>query len=230
MPSIRTCRNTSFFRAILGGLAVLICPVPAFASPSDLCIEAARDAAERTGVPYHVLLAITLIETGQRRDGDVRPWPWATNSSGDSRWFDTLAEAEAHVQGLLDQGLTNVDLGCFQLNYRWHARNFASVSDMLDPGLNADYAARFLRDLQTRTGDWGSAAAAYHSSTPEYAQRYRMKFDTAYAALDGGEVLLAEAETDERTNGFPLLIAGRNGQFGSLVPSTAGAVPLFGAP
>lgn len=230
MPSIQTFRTAAFLVAIAVSLAVVISAAPAFASPPDLCLKAALDASERTGVPYKVLLAITLVETGQRRNGEVRPWPWATNSGGDSRWFDTMAEAETHVQGLLDHGVTNVDLGCFQLNYRWHAHNFASISDMLDPGQNAEYAARYLVALQARTGDWGSAAAAYHSATPEYAQRYRTKFDTAYAALDGGEVLLAGAETGERTNGFPLLIAGRNGQFGSLVPSTDGAMPLFGSP
>jgi hypothetical protein len=230
MPAIVTFRTAHLGVAFALWFATVSCSAAAFADPSDLCVAAARDAAEQTEVPLDVLLAITLIETGQSRDGEVKPWPWAINAGGDSHWFDTSAEAETHVQDLLERGATNVDLGCFQLNYRWHAQNFASIADMLDPERNATYAARYLMGLQERTGDWGSAAAGYHSSTPEYAERYRLKFDKAYAALGGREVLLAEAEIEDATNGFPLLIAGRSGQFGSLVPASDGALPLFGSP
>jgi hypothetical protein len=225
IPALRVC----LCRVAAAALSVVVGAIPALSGPSDLCTQAARDASDRIGVPYEVLLAITLVETGQSRNGTITPWPWTINSAGEGHWFDALAEAEAHVQGLLDQGVTNIDLGCFQLNYRWHAQNFATLSDMLDPAQNAEYAARYLSDLRDRTGDWGSAAAAYHSATPEYAARYRLKFDAAYAALGSGEVLLAEAEISDRTNGFPLLVAGRHGQFGSLVPSTDGAGPLFGS-
>lgn len=230
MTSIRPPRPHSARLVVVSCLILFSGPVPVQATPSNLCVHAARAAAEQTGVPVGVMQAITLVETGQRRDGVVRPWPWAVNAAGEGQWFDTPGAAETRVQGLIDRGETNVDLGCFQLNYRWHARNFASIADMLDPDRNAEYAARYLAGLYARTGDWSSAAAAYHSATPEYAARYRLKFDTAFAAFAGGGALMAEAGTEGRTNSFPLLIAGRRGRFGSLVPGTDGAVPLFGAP
>ncbi len=209
---------------------MMIASSPGLAATSDLCVQAARDASEETGVPYKVLLAITVVETGQLHNGKNKPWPWAVNAGGEGHWFDNLTEAELHVQGLLDQGSTNIDLGCFQLNYRWHRQHFASISEMLDPARNAEYAARYLVSLRKRTGDWGSAAAAYHSGTPQYADRYRTRFDEAYAALDGEEIFTADERTDDGANGFPLLIAGRSGQFGSLVPSSDRAAALFGSP
>ncbi len=50
-------------------------------------------AAEETGVPYDVLLAISKVETAR----DNRPWPWTVNFGGDGKWFDSAAEAEASV-------------------------------------------------------------------------------------------------------------------------------------
>lgn len=196
--------------------------------PSDLCLQAASDAAEQTGVPYSVLRAISLVETG--RQG--RPWPWTVNFGGDGRWFDSAVEAEAEAAAALGQGATNVDLGCFQLNYRWHAEGFASVSDMLDPAQNALYAAEYLADHFAQTGDWALAAAAYHSGTPEFATAYQAKFEAAYAQLEGGAPPVDDQGPylSERENRFPLLVAGSTGSGGSLVPASPGGVRLIGAP
>jgi hypothetical protein len=205
----------------------LLCPAVAqtVEDPSSICLQAAADAASRTGVPNDVLLAIALVETG--RDG--QPWPWTVNAGGDGRWFDTKVEAEAKVAEVLAEGVTNVDLGCFQLNYRWHAAAFTSIADMLDPDRNASYAAGFLAEHFAQSGDWATAAAAYHSATPEYAETYRSKFETAYAGL-GGRSGSVVAPDPERLNRFPLLVAGANGRNGSLVPTIAGGMPLIGGP
>jgi Transglycosylase SLT domain len=199
--------------------------------PAALCQDAAAGAAERTGVPYEVLLAITLVETGHARDGQTRPWPWTLNQGGEGRWLASKAEAETAARTVLDAGTTNLDLGCFQLNHRWHAENFASLGDMLDPGQNALYAARFLGRLYDETGSWPDAAAAYHSRTPEYADRYRDKFKQVLASLGATPPPPAEAVPEvARANRFPLLVAGRRGTFGSLVPATQTDGPLIGGP
>ena len=199
--------------------------------PSALCLDAVFRATTRTGVPYDVLLAIAMVETG-RND---KPWPWTVNQGGDGRWFDSVDEAEAHVSSVVDDGVTNVDLGCFQLNYRWHAAGFTSIAEMLDPDQNATYAARFLSEHFAQTGEWADAAAAYHSATPEYAAAYRKKFETAYARLGGwvgsSDPLPAKAAPEpERENRFPLLLAGSAGSRGSLVPTTGGGARLIGGP
>lgn len=211
------------------GIAALLLTSTAQAreDASNLCLEAASDAAERTGVPYDVLLAISKVETGRNE----RPWPWTVNFGGDGHWYDTAAEAEASVTEALDQGATNVDLGCFQLNYRWHSEGFGSVAEMLDPDRNAIYAANFLAEHYARTGDWAAAAAAYHSATPEYAEIYQAKFEAAYAGLGGAEPAdAAPPVAAERTNSFPLLMAGTTGRNGSLVPTGSRGHRLIGAP
>lgn len=153
--------------------------------PTVLCDVAAHHASERTGVPLSVLRAIALTETGRKRGGALRPWPWTVNMEGAGRWFDAPEEAERYVATHMDRGARSFDVGCFQLNYRWHGEAFASVAAMFEPEANALYAARFLKRLYAEFGDWSLAAGAYHSRTPEFAERYRKRFDRLRAGVDG---------------------------------------------
>ena len=215
---------------ILASVVAVTAPAGGGSDPSALCLWATQSAANRSGVPYEVLLAVSVVETGR----DRRPWPWTVNLGGEGHWLDSAAEAEALVAAAIDKGATNIDIGCFQLNYRWHAQAFASLADMLDPDHNADYAAKYLAAHFAETGDWALAAAAYHSATPEHANRYRAKFEETYttladAGLDGqmGEGPLAPVA---RLNSFPLLVAGGVGLRGSLVPATSGGQSLIARP
>jgi len=99
------------------------------AAPADLCRRAAVEAADRHGVPREIMLAITLTET--RRRGD--PWPWTLNVEGRGHWFEARADALAHARGALAAGRRSVDVGCFQINTRWHGHNFASLEEMIAP-------------------------------------------------------------------------------------------------
>lgn len=224
MPRRLACLRLSSCASF--GVFLLSVAAPAREDPAALCLAAASDAATRTGVPYDVLIAISTVETGRNN----RPWPWTVNFGGEGKWFDSAAEAEAGVAEALDRGATNVDLGCFQLNYRWHAQGFASIADMLDPEQNATYAAEFLAEHYAQTGDWTLAAAAYHSGTPEYAAAYQAKFEAAHAGLEGDLPEPQVAPEVERLNRFPLLVAGVTGVGGSLVPTGSGGIRLIGGP
>ncbi len=143
---------------------------------SERCLQAARLAAARTGVPLPVLQAIALTETGRRTKAGLQPWPWAVNVGGRGVWFRDRAAAVRFAAGVVRDGRRNLDIGCFQLNYRWHGGAFESLDAMFDPERNALYAARFLRRLFEERGSWQRAAGAYHSRTPALAQRYRARF------------------------------------------------------
>ena len=153
-------------------------------STSALCLDAARAAAARHGIPARMMHAITLVETGRKIGGASGPWPWTLNIEGQGYWYDTRAEAAAHAMREIARGRRSIDLGCFQLNYRWHGENFNALDDMLEPALAADYAARFLGRLFAETGDWMRAAGLYHSRTPVHARRYRNLLGRALANLD----------------------------------------------
>lgn len=230
----------SAWRAGTGGLAVALllitglgaAPVARASVAQDtpaLCLMAARTAASKTGVPLPILLAITLTETGRTTETGLQPWPWAVNQAGEGHWFDTPAEAVEFAESQLDLGLRNFDVGCFQVNHRWHSKGFSSTADMFDPASNALYAARFLADLYTENGDWPRAAAAYHSRTPEFATKYQARFEAILAGLSDQDLpdLMAD-DPPARINRFPLLQTGLRGSRASLVPLQSGGTALFG--
>jgi hypothetical protein len=210
-------------RGIALALALLAAPaVPAMAretGPADrletagLCDRAAATAAAESGVPLDVLRAITRTETGRRLEGGFHPWPWTMNIEGKGFWFDDRAEAVAHAEKTLAGGTRSFDMGCFQVNYRWHGQHFPDLPAMMDPLESARYAARFLASLHAETGDWEKAAGFYHSRTPQFYTRYRERFARLRAALPplAGEPLLAA----------PLLAAPL-----PVAPATEPAVPL----
>lgn len=206
---------------------------------SNLCDAAASVASRETGVPLEVMQAITRAETGRSLmdiDG-IQPWPWAINQGGKGGWFDTEKEARAVAELAVAQGFRNIDIGCFQLNHRWHAKGFTSLKAMFDPLENARYAARYLQEKYQETGDWSLAAGAYHSGTPEFSERYRSRFDEILSSLylvEPGDENEAKPSLrhprEPSVNQFPLLVVGNAGARGSLVPMVQGRRPLFGAP
>jgi hypothetical protein len=201
--------------------ALLLCAAarPARASdPADLCRTAVATAASASGVPEEVLLAITLTETGRDLGSGLAPWPWAVNTGDAGHWFPDRESAVRFANDLVAAGRRSFDIGCFQINLRWHEQEFASMDDMFDPDTNALYAAQFLSDL-ARDGDgWSAAAGAYHSRTPDLALRYRRRFDQILADL-GNAPQPAAATIDQGGYSHPLLQARDAPRTpGSLVP------------
>lgn len=139
---------------------------------SGRCIAAILQAQDRYGIPDNILLGIGLQEAGVTRGGQLTVWPWAVNAAGTGRLFDSRADAMQWVRERQASGVQSIDVGCLQINLRWHPTAFATLDEGFDPTANTDYAARFLRSLYAETGDWMRAAGAYHSRTPAHADVY----------------------------------------------------------
>jgi transglycosylase-like protein with SLT domain len=174
-------RCLAFCLALLPGLVLARIaqasdpPIAGPLTPYAMCEAAIASAEATTKLPARVLNAIALRESG-RLDSDTghwRPWPWTINVEGIGHFYDTKEEAIAAVRSIQAAGQPSVDVGCMQVNLMHHADAFASLDDAFDPPHNAAYAGRFLMDLFTSSGDWGTAIAAYHSRTPGVGEPYR---------------------------------------------------------
>lgn len=188
---------------------------------ANICDDAAHRASGATGVPADVLLTITRLETGRGKSGD--PWPWTVNHAGAGTWFRTEDEARSYVFSQVKRGASNLDIGCFQINYRWHGDAFRSLDDMFDPDRNATYAAHFLKQLESELGTWTEAVGAYHSRTPEFAERYKAKFRQIHASLD----TLPSPTVGRTGTGWPFLSAGGQASSGSLFAASGGDATPF---
>lgn len=218
---------------VLHGTAILAASGLAASSPDEICDSVAHMVSRETNVPISVLQAITRTETGRNVKGDLRPWPWTVNMEGAGHWFNTEDEARAYVFRHFKRGARSFDVGCFQINYKWHGEAFSSIDEMFDPLENARYAARFLTSLYAELGSWPKAAGAYHSRTPEYASRYTKRFNRIHAKLANAPAPASSPKTPkpetprrESENLFPLLVnRGSAPRMGSLVPLGDGGRP-----
>ena len=123
------------------------------------CENEINKAAQKHGVPVEVLQAVGETETG-RGDG-LRAN--ALNVAGRSHYDLTPEEAKRIFADASRRGIKLIDVGCMQINHHYHKQHFTSVSDMLEPARNVDYAARFLRELYQEENNWTVAVARYHA-------------------------------------------------------------------
>jgi len=151
---------------------------------SSLCLAAAAKAGEEFGVSYDLLQTISAVESGKWSDlhNTYIAWPWTVNVAGKGYYFESKEEAVAAVKKFLAQGRKSIDVGCMQINLKYHGDAFSSIEDAFDPEQNVKYSAKFLRSLYARHGgDWAKAARRYHSARVKdgdlYANRLLKRFD-----------------------------------------------------
>jgi hypothetical protein len=179
--------------ARIGTLALCLAAGAAAAQDSRVCAAAAAQAARETGVPPALLSAILAAETGGG-PGGAGGWPWTLNAAGRGEYLPTAAAARRRLAELAAAGVASIDVGCFQINLRWHGAAYRDPAALLDPPTNARHAAAYLRQLHAETGAWRPAAARYHSRDPARAEGYVRRLETLHAAAGPGAAPAAAPE------------------------------------
>jgi hypothetical protein len=218
--------NKSFMLMFFSGLMFGTAPKATSAqhwlssqSDAQVCDSAAEKASGDIGVPIAVMKAIARVESGRTKADQYTPWPWTINTEGAGVFLPDQASAAALVRKNYMAGARSIDVGCFQINLKWHGQHFDSPEQMLDPVINARYAATFLKKLYKELNDWHEAAAAYHSRNSEHAEPYLAKFRAALAQVEAESPYNPSIAGQAQTNSFPLL-TGSSKSFsrGSLFP------------
>jgi hypothetical protein len=142
---------------------------------SRLCDQAIAEAERAHGIPNGLLRAVSLKETGRWDDATKASfaWPWTVTSGADGKYLPSLGTAIRTVKRMQRDGVTNIDVGCLQINLGYHGQAFEDLEAAFDPRSNADYGASFLRQLKDSHGNWTKAVERYHSSDPERGRKYR---------------------------------------------------------
>jgi len=156
------------FRAALPAIAVFICSAAAAEPKLGPCEREMARAAQAENIPLAVLYSVGLTETGAR--GQLQPY--AMNIDGVGVSSASLPEAMAKFSDAKARGAKFIDIGCMQINHRFHGKNFASLAAMFDERSNVAYAARFLKELRARESSWTLAVARYNAGPDNnYAQK-----------------------------------------------------------
>lgn len=138
------------------------------------CLRYLQSAERSLRVPQGLLMAISLAESGRvGEDGRLASWPWTINVNGRGQYFESKDEAVAATRKLLDSGQRSIDVGCMQVNLRYHPDAFATVEAAFDPATNVTYGAQYLASLHQVQGSWSKAVERYHSSDDGRREQYR---------------------------------------------------------
>lgn len=148
-------------------------------TPDD-CERSIRSAERKYNIPPYLLAAIALTESG--RNG--RPSPLAMNIGGRSYYASDTSEVQAVVARNGGES-SSIDVGCLQVNLRWHASRFRDWRSLLVPNYNAEYAALYLTELYRKTGSWNGAVGAYHSRTPWRSANYACLVSRRWSQIFG---------------------------------------------
>lgn len=171
----------TFFRfvSISFVLCLLWCCSPcAYAAVkyNSVCMKAVKYISKRKRVPLDVLGAVALTETGVKRGKNYLPWPWAINVEGKGYLFKDKQSAILATLKHIAQGKDSIDIGCMQMNWKWHHKKFgSSVVHAFDPYKNVEIAANYLKEHFSIYKNWTRAIGRYHSGTQAYAKTYISK-------------------------------------------------------
>ncbi len=155
-------------------LCLFCLPFKAWADDSLLCLKEAARLEKRERIQTNLLSAIALAESGRysKKYPSGIAWPWTVTAEGKGKFYNSKQEALDAVKALQSQGVENIDVGCMQINLKYHPDAFDSIEDALDPRKNVSYAADFLKRNYQQTKSWGEAATRYHSRTVHKAFKY----------------------------------------------------------
>lgn len=156
----------------------------------ELCEIAADKAEKEYNIKPNLLQTIASVESGRwnAKAGRRVAWPWTVHANGKGRYYKTKAEAIAAVQALQDRGIRNIDVGCMQVNLKYHGKAFSSLDEAFEPEKNAAYSAQFLRRLYKRNRqDWTKTAMHYHSRNLRHGTNYKKRLEKHYAEYIRGD-------------------------------------------
>ena len=162
--------------SVMLSLSVLF-PSQGRADDSLLCLKEAVRLEKRERIQKNLLSAIALVESGRysKQYPTGVSWPWTVTAEGKGQFYSSKEEALAAVRDLQSKGVENIDVGCMQINLKYHPKAFDSLEDALDPAKNVAYSAGFLKKNYQETKSWGEAATRYHSKTVYKAFKYEDK-------------------------------------------------------
>jgi len=194
----------------LAGFAILLiglAPRPAeamqpFGNTKHICKQQTLRHERSRGIPPHLLGAISLTESGRwnAEEGEKFAWPWTVTARGKGKFYRTKHEAIRAVEQLKAEGVSNIDVGCMQINLYYHAEAFSSLQEAFDPSSNVAYAAKFLTRLFDDNKSWVRATRFYHSGDLKRGSAYYDRVSTHWRELQKEDKTVTARATNQDLN------------------------------
>jgi len=162
-----------------------------YAFAHNICDAYMINASQNYNVPLPILYAVSMTEAGVKQTIQ----PYALNIDGKGVFPKTKKEALLIIAKAKKHGAKYIDVGCMQINELYHGKHFSSLVDMLDPKLNINYGAKFLKELYEKQKSWTIAVARYHTGdrNSQEQKRYLCKVIKNLVATGFGGSIKASA-------------------------------------
>ncbi len=156
-------------------------------------------------MPSNMLRAISVIESGKWSASSARrvAWPWTINVEGKGYQFSTKREAIMAVKKAMSEGKRSIDIGCMQINLKYHPQAFYNLQQAFEPNYNIAYGAKFLYETYKRNGNWASAISNYHNANPELGRGYLAK---VYEIWRSEDKAVSVAMLDNKKSSFHISV------------------------
>lgn len=162
---------------------------------SSMCSRYFPIYEKKYHMPSNLLRAVAITESGKwvkQLEKNVA-WPWTINVEGRGYQFESKAQAIRAVKQHVADGRRSIDVGCMQINLKYHPDAFRNLEQAFEPRYNVAYAANFLADKHKQKGSWEHAIRHYHNANTLYSDKYIERVYSAWRKEDKG-IKLASLE------------------------------------
>ena len=90
----------------------------------------------------------------------------------------------------------SIDVGCMQINTKYHLKNFKDLYHLVEPEENVKYAAIYLLKLYKKHKSWNEAVSRYHSSIPKRKKNYLKKVYTYWNDLRQRKIVIKNSHNN----------------------------------
>lgn len=158
------------------------------------CIRYFSYYEKKYRIPRDLLYAISIHEAGKPHSYNLSiVWPWSLHINGKAYYLKNGRSSLRFVKKQISRGITNIDIGCMQINFKYHSKNFKSISHMINPKYNIEYASKFLLSKYKKTRSWKKAVSQYHSHNVPLGSKYADKIFRIYKNMKSYKKKFKEA-------------------------------------
>ena len=165
------------------------------------CIRYFSYYEKKYKIPRDLLYAISIHETGKPHSYNLSiVWPWTFRIDGKAYYFNDGKTGLKIIKKQISKEIINIDIGCMQINFKYHNKNFKSIAHMINPKYNIEYAAQFLFSKYKKSGNWKQAVSQYHSHTVSLGNKYAEKIFNVHKNIRSYKKKFFEAYKKQNRN------------------------------
>ncbi len=165
-----------FYRKIIVSIIFIIFFYPCFLN-SQSCLKEINYFQNKLNIPNDFLYAIALTESGRFYKNEFIPWAWSVNVKGNGKFFSNKSDLDKFINKQKNN-TSNIDIGCMQINYFYHGKDFQNTKTMSIPEKNVEWAAKHIVSLFKKNKNWEEAIGKYHSFRKKKMKIYLKKVET----------------------------------------------------